>query len=87
MKSFNFNFNDYVLVTLTKEGALHLNKYWNDFYEKYPKLDKRLHKHFEGEIYKTQFWNLVREFEEMFHLGKAGPFVCGVIRVESSMES
>ena len=88
MKSFNFNFNDYVLVTLTKEGAEHLNKYWFDFYNKYPKLRRlRTLDHKEGEVYKTQFWSLVREFEEMLYLGAYGPFEGGVVTVESSMES
>lgn len=88
MKPFNFNFNDYVLVTLTKEGAEHLNKYWNDFYNQYPQIKlRRYNNHQEGEVHKTQFWCLVQEFEEMFHLGLAGPFEGGVITVESSMES
>ena len=35
MKKFTFNHNDYVTVTLTKEGAEHLSNLRKEFYDAY----------------------------------------------------
>ena len=82
---FKFNINDYVTVTLTEEGALHLNKYWNDFYEQYPQIkSKRKHKNYAGEVYRTQFWSLIQAFEGTLNLGCAAPFEYGEISVDTN---
>ena len=83
---FSFNHNDYVTVSLTKEGAEHLSNLRKEFYDAYPKLPRRKEVFAEGEIYKTQFWSLINDFHEMMHLGKASPFEMGKLEVESSLE-
>ena len=87
MKAFSFNHNDYVSVTLTTPGALHLSKKSKDFYDAFSKLQRGKEVFVEGEIYKAQFWSLVSDFNEMLHLGMESPFYLGTIRVDSSMES
>ena len=65
MREFQFNHNDYVSVTLTKEGAEFLSRKRKDFYDTYPQC-RYSTKDFpaprevfvEGEIYRTQFWSL-----------------------------
>ena len=86
MKSFNFNFNDYVLVTLTKEGAEHLSKLRKEFYDAYPHLPRRIEVFAEGYVYRTQFWSLISDFHEMMHLGAVSTFVMGKLEVESSLK-
>ena len=86
MKKFTFNHNDYVTVTLTKEGAEHLSRLRKEFYDAYPKLPRRKEVFAEGEVYKTQFWGLINDFHEMMHLGMASPFEMGKLEVESSLE-
>jgi len=81
MKTFNFTHNDYVQVTLTKEGAEFLSKQRKDFYDMYPKLDRYKEKFVEGEIYKAQFWSLVNDFHPMMHLGSMSPFQTGLLNV------
>lgn len=87
MKTFSFNFNDYVAVTLSTPGALHLSKKRKDFYDSFPKLQRGKEMFVEGEIYKAQFWSLVQDFNEMLHIGMESPFYLGIIQVDSSMES
>lgn len=86
MKAFNFNFNDYVLVTLSKEGAEHLSDKRKEFYDRLPTLKRGKDHWREGEIYKTQFWSLVNDFADALLIGHKSPFISGIIRVESSME-
>lgn len=74
-KHFSFNHNDYVSVTLTKEGAEFLSR-----------KRKQLEVFHEGEIYRTQFWSLVNDFHEMMHIGMQSPFEFGKITVNSSLE-
>ena len=88
MKTFQFNHNDMVAVTLTKEGAEFLSLKRKEFYDAYPQI-KMLSKEVfhEGEIYRTQFWVLMSEFGEVLQLGVQSPFQLGKITVESSLES
>lgn len=87
MKTFQFNHNDYVSVTLTKEGAEFLSMKRREFYEAYPQIKVRSKETFsEGEVYRTQFWALMSEFGEMLQLGAQSPFELGNITVESSLE-
>lgn len=84
---FAFNPNDYVTVTLTKEGAEHLSKLRKEFYDAYPQIKNRRKEVFEeGEVYRTQFWSLINDFNEMM-LGLQSPFELGKITVESSLEN
>ena len=83
---FAFNHNDYVAVTLTKEGAEHLSKLRKEFYDAYPQLPRRKEVFEEGEIYKAQFWSLIDDFHEMMHLGMQSPFEIGKLEVDSSLE-
>ena len=87
MKKFTFNHNDYVTVTLTKEGAEHLSKLRKEFYDAYPKLPRRKEVFAEGEVYRTQFWSLINDFNEMMYIGMQSPFELGKITVESSLEN
>ena len=88
MRTFEFNHNDYVSVTLTKEGAEFLSRKRKEFYDTYPQIKNRGREVFvEGEIYRTQFWSLVNDFDEMMCIGMASPFELGKITVESSLES
>ena len=88
MRKFQFNHNDYVSVTLTKEGAAFLSLKRKEFYETYPQIKVRSKESFsEGEIYRTQFWALMSEFGEVLQLGMQSPFELGKITVESSLES
>ena len=88
MRKFQFNHNDYVSVTLTKEGAAFLSLKRKEFYETYPQIKVRSKESFsEGEIYRTQFWVLLSEFGEVLQLGMQSPFELGKITVESSLES
>jgi len=88
MRQFKFNHNDYVTVTLTKEGAEHLTKKWEDLQRAYPKLKLRDKSQFkEGEVYKTQFWDLINNFGDRIGAGFMSPFKMGDITVESSLES
>ncbi len=86
-KTFQFNHNDYVTVTLTKEGAEFLSRKRKEFYDAYPRLPRRRELFEEGEIYRTQFWSLIDDFDEMMHLGMVSPFELGKITVDSSLES
>ena len=83
---FAFNHNDYVTVTLTKEGAEFLSYKMKEFYDAYPKLPRRREVFTEGEVYRTQFWSLINDFHEMMHLGAISPFVMGKLEVESSLK-
>lgn len=86
-KHFSFNHNDYVSVTLTKEGAEFLSRKRKEFYDAYPQIKNRGREVFEeGESYRNQFWSLINDFDEMMHIGMASPFELGKITVESSME-
>ena len=88
MKKFAFNHNDYVAVTLTKEGAEHLSKLRKEFHDAYPQIKNRRKEVFEeGEVYRTQFWSLINEFHEMMHMGMQSPFEMGKIEVDSSYEN
>lgn len=88
MKTFQFNHNDYVTVTLTKEGAEFLSRKRKEFYDAYPQIKTRGKEVFyEGEIYRTQFWALMSEFGEALQLGMQSPFELGKITVESSLEN
>lgn len=87
MKKFAFNHNDYVSVTLTKEGAEFLSYKMKEFYDAYPKLPRRREVFKEGEVYRTQFWSLITDFHEAMQLGVQSPFRGGNITVESSLES
>lgn len=85
---FAFNHNDYVTVTLTKEGAEFLSNKRKEFYDAHPQIKNRGREVFvEGEVYKTQFWSLINDFHEMMHMGMASPFEMGKIEVESSYEN
>ena len=85
---FAFNHNDYVTVTLTKEGAEHLSKLRKVFYDAYPQMKNRRNDVFEeGEVYRTQFWSLINDFNEMMYIGMPSPFELGKITVESSLEN
>ena len=84
---FTFNHNDYVTVTLTKEGAEHLSKLRKEFYDAYPQLPRRKEVFAEGEVYRTQFWSLINDFNEMMYIGMQSPFELGKITVESSLEN
>ena len=86
MKTFAFNHNDYVSVTLTEEGAEFLSYKMKEFYDAYPKLPRRREVFKEGEVYRTQFWSLINEFHEAMQLGVQSPFKGGNITVESSLE-
>ena len=86
MKKFTFNHNDYLTVTLTKEGAEHLSNLRKEFYDAYPQLPRRKEVFAEGEVYRTQFWSLINDFHEMMHLGAVSPFEMGKIEVESSLK-
>lgn len=83
---FTFNHNDYVTVTLTKEGAEFLSYKMKEFYDAYPKLQRRREVFKEGEVYRTQFWSLITDFHEVMQLGVQSPFMDGNITVESSLE-
>ena len=61
---FAFNHNDYVTVTLTKEGAEHLTRLHKEFYDACPQLPRRKEVFAEGDVYKTQFWNLINDSHE-----------------------
>lgn len=88
MKTFQFNHNDYVTVTLTKEGAEFLSRKRKEFYDAYPQIKDRGKEVFtEGEVYRTQFWCLIKAFNEMMHIGMQSPFEGGRITVDSSLES
>ncbi len=88
MKAFTFSHNDYVAVTLTKEGAGHLSKLRKEFYDAYPQIKNRRKEVFEeGEVYRTQFWSLINDFNEMMYIGMQSPFELGKITVESSLEN
>lgn len=87
MKTFKFNHNDYVTVTLTKEGAEHLNEKRKEFYDQYPKLARGKCNYEEDDIYRTQFWVFIGDFGEMMVLGSLSPIKMGDITVESSLES
>ena len=41
MKTFQFNHNDMVTVTLTKEGAEFLSRKRKEFYDAYPQIKNR----------------------------------------------
>ena len=87
MRTFEFNHNDYVSITLTKEGAEFLSRKRKEFYDAYPQIKTRSKEVFrEGEIYRTQFWALMSEFGEVLQLGMQSPFELGKITVESSLE-
>lgn len=87
MKTFQFNHNDMVTVTLTKEGAEFLSRKRKNFYDVHPQIKNRGREVFEeGEVYKTQFWSLIKDFHEMMHMGMASPFEMGKVEVESSLE-
>ena len=87
MKKFTFNHNDYVTVTLTKEGAEFLSNKRKDFYDSHPQIKNRGREIFkEGEAYRGQFWSLINDFHEMMHLGMASPFEMGKLEVESSLK-
>ena len=87
MKTFAFNHNDYVTVTLTKEGAEFLSYKMKEFYDAYPKLPRRREVFKEGEVYRTQFWSLITDFHEAMQIGVQSPFRGGNITVESSLEN
>ena len=88
MRKFQFNHNDYVSVTLTKEGAEFLSLKRREFYDAYPQIKVRGKEAFsEGEIYRTQFWSLITDFHEVMQLGVQSPFKGGNITVESSLEN
>ncbi len=86
MKTFQFNHNDTVTVTLTKEGAEFLSYKMKEVYDAYPKLPRRREVFKEGEVYRTQFWSLITDFHEAMQLGVQSPFRGGNITVESSLE-
>ena len=86
MKKFAFNHNDYVTVTLTKEGAEFLSYKMKEFYDAYPRLPRRREVFKEGEVYRTQFWSLITDFHEAMQLGVQSPFKYGNITVDSSLE-
>lgn len=87
-KHFSFNHNDYVSVTLTKEGAEFLSRKRKEFYDAYPQIKVRSKEVFhEGEIYRTQFWALLSDFGDVLQLGVQAPFEGGDVTVESSLES
>lgn len=86
MKKFAFNHNDYVSVTLTKEGAEHISALRKEFYDTYPALKRGKESYIEGEVLRTQFWSIVGDFHEMITLGSMSPFYMGDIEVESSLE-
>ena len=84
---FAFNHNDYVTVTLTKEGAEHLSNLRKEFYDAYPQIKNRRKEVFEeGEVYRTLFWSLINDFNEMMYLGGVSPFAMGKLEVESSLK-
>ena len=87
MKKFAFNHNDYVTVTLTKEGAEFLSYKMKEFYDAYPKLPRRREVFKEGEVYRTQFWSLITDFHEAMQIGVQSLFRGGNITVESSLEN
>ena len=87
MKTFQFNHNDMVTVTLTKEGAEFLSYKMKEFYDAYPKLPRRREVFKEGEVYRTQFWSLITDFHEAMQLGVQSPFRGGNITVESSLKN
>ena len=87
MKTFQFNHNDTVAVTLTKEGAEFLSYKMKEFYDTYPKLPRRREVFKEGEVYRTQFWSLITDFHEAMQIGVQSPFSGGNITVESSLEN
>jgi len=62
MKTFKFNRNDYVTVTLTKEGAEYINQKLRSLYDLSPILPKRKHDYEDGDIYRANFWDLVNDF-------------------------
>ena len=86
MKTFQFNHNDYVTVTLTKEGAEYLSKIRKEFYAAYPQLPRRKEVFAEGEVYRAQFWSLINDFHEMMHLGAVSLFYMCKLVVESSLK-
>ena len=86
-KHFSSNYNDYISVTLTKEGAEFLSLKRREFYDTYPQIKARRKETFsEGEIYRTQFWALMSEFGDVLQLGVQSPFELGKITVESSLD-
>lgn len=87
MKTLQFNFNDMVTVTLTKEGAEFISRKRKEFYDAYPQIKNRGKEIFyEGEVYRTQFWSFIKDFNDMMHIGMQSPFELGTITVESSLE-
>lgn len=85
MQKFSFNHNDYVIVTLTKEGAEHITAKHKAFYDQHPRLKRCTKEYVEGETLKTQFWCLVGDFHEMLTMGSKSPFKDGTLVVESSI--
>jgi len=86
VKTFKFNHNDYVTVTLTKEGAERLNRVRKEFYDRCPRVLRVVRVYEENETYRSQFWSLINDFDEMMHMGMMSPFKNGTITVESSLE-
>ena len=86
VRKLKFNHNDYVSVTLTKEGAEHISATRKEFYDSYPKSKRGKEFYVEGEVLRTQFWCLIGDFHEMITIGSMSPFYMGEIEVESSME-
>lgn len=86
MRKLKFNHNDYVSVTLTKEGAEYISALRKEFYDTYPKLKRGKEFYIEGEVLRAQFWCIVGDFHEMITLGSISPFYMGEIEVESSLE-
>ena len=87
MKTFSFNHNDMCEVTLSKEGAEYLTMKRKEFYDTHPRIKFRIKEVFnEGEIYRTQFWDIMDDFGEAMQLGVISPFEAGKITIESSLE-
>lgn len=87
MLKFKFNHNDYVTVTLTREGAEHISTLRREFYDAYPKVKRGKDTYIEGEVLRCQFWALINDFHEMMHIGMMPPFEGGMIELQSSVES
>lgn len=77
MKKLQFNINEYCSFTLTGTGAEILNKHNRESNKRFEQLgiDLRLKTDYKAEdVFKDQFWSIMRLFGGDCELGKEAPF-------------
>lgn len=80
------NINDTVEVTLTEEGAAHLNATRAAFYAQYPHLSVSPQVT-PGQPYSAQLWDIMRDFGPVMGAGMPEPFKRCEIVMESSPDA